>query len=196
MTDLIINITGERRIATNFDDVQAEIAGALKQYDVLITPADVPQAKADRAKLNRLVKEIDDRRKAVKADYMQPYTDLEKQIKALNKMITDCSEKIDAQIKAIEGDEKEAKRKALEAFFDDHNDTITLGFEDVFNPRWLNKTYKTEDAEAEIVAAIEKAHEDEKTVIMKLKLYITASQAETVKEFLKAQNITYEVMKK
>ena len=191
-TDLTIKMGKLPLIEANFDEVKAELAELLRPYDSIIS--DVPSAKADRAKLNRIAKALDDRRKAVKAEYLEPYTEFEKRVKELQGMITDASAKIDAQIKAIEGDEKEEKRKRLEAFFNASNDTITLEFSDIFNERWLNKTYDELNAQDDILEAIAKAKEDEKTVILGLKIYISKSQIAKLKDFLKTQNITYEVI--
>ena len=188
-TDLTIKMGKLPLIEANFDEVKAELAELLKPYDSIIS--DVPSAKADRAKLNRIAKALDDRRKAVKAEYLEPYTEFESRVKELQGMITDASAKIDAQIKAIEGDEKEAKRKRLEAFFNEHNNTITLEFADIFNERWLNKTFSEADAQDDILLLIQKAKEDEKTVIMQLKLYISKGQVPKLKKFLEDNDITY-----
>lgn len=191
-TDLTIKIGKLPLIEANFDEVKSELSKLLKPYDSIIS--DVPSAKADRAKLNRIAKALDDRRKAVKAEYLEPYTAFESRVKELQGMITDASAKIDAQIKAIEGDEKEEKRKRLEAFFNASNDTITLEFSDIFNERWLNKTYDELKAQDDILEAITQAKEDERVVILGLKIVISKSQIAKLKDFLKSQNIMYEVI--
>ncbi|MBQ3871010.1 MAG: DUF1351 domain-containing protein [Clostridia bacterium] len=191
-TDLTIKMGKLPLIEANFDEVKAELAELLRPYDSIIS--DVPSAKADRAKLNRIAKALDERKKAVKAEYLEPYSAFESRVKELQGMITDASAKIDAQIKAIEGDEKEAKRKRLEAFFDASNDTITLEFADIFNERWLNKTFDELKAQDEILEAIAQAKEDERVVILGLKIVISKSQIAKLKGFLEAQNIMYEVI--
>ncbi|MBQ1847278.1 MAG: DUF1351 domain-containing protein, partial [Clostridia bacterium] len=190
-TDLTIKMGKLPLIEANFDEVKAELAELLRPYDSIIS--DVPSAKADRAKLNRIAKALDERKKAVKAEYLEPYSAFESRVKELQGMITDASAKIDAQIKAIEGDEKEAKRKRLEAFFDASNDTITLEFADIFNERWLNKTFDELKAQDEILEAIAQAKEDERVVILGLKILISKSQIANLKGFLEAQHIMYEV---
>lgn len=188
-TDLTIRMGKPALIEANFDDVEKELTELLKPYDSIIN--DVPSAKADRAKLNRIAKAIGDRCRAVKAEYIEPYMEFERRAKKLQSMVADASAKIDAQIKAIEGDEKEAKRKRLEAFFNEHNNTITLEFADIFNERWLNKTFSEADAQDDILLLIQKAKEDEKTVIMQLKLYISKGQVPKLKKFLEDNDITY-----
>jgi len=192
-TDLTIKMGKPPLIEANFDEVKAELAELLRPYDSIIS--DVPSAKADRAKLNRIAKELDERRKAVKVEYLEPYTAFESRVKELQGMITDASAKIDAQIKAIEGDEKEAKRKRLEAFFDASNDTITLEFADIFNERWLNKTFDELKAQDEILEAIAKAKEDEKAVIATIKIYASQRDLREIKEFLDKHQITYSEVK-
>lgn len=188
-TDLTIKMGKLPLIEANFDEVKSELSKLLKPYDSIIS--DIPSAKADRAKLNRIAKALDDRRKAVKAEYLEPYTEFEKRVKELQGMITDASAKIDAQIKVIEGDEKEEKRKRLEAFFNANNNTLTLEFSDIFNERWLNKTYDELKAQDDILEAIAKAKEGEKTVTMQLKLYISKGQIPKLKKFLEDNDITY-----
>jgi len=188
-TDLTIRIGKLPTITANISEVKEAIAERLKAYDTVVT--DVAQAKADRAMLNRTAKMVDERRKAVKSEYMEPYAAFEADIKGLTGMIAEASAKIDAQIKAIEGDEKEAKRKRLEAFFEASNDTITLEFADIFNERWLNKTFDELKAQDEILEAIAKAKEDEKTVIATIRIYASQRELREIKEFLDKHQITY-----
>ena len=193
-TDLIIQVGKLPTITENIDEVKEALAEMLKPYNSIVT--DVALAKADRAKLNRFAKVIDDRRKAVKSEYMQPYTELEAKIKSITAMITDASAKIDTQIKAIEGDEKEEKRARLEDFFDAQNPPLSLDFAVIFNPRWLNKTFDEKEAEAAILAAIEKAKAEEADAkTLSLTVTLTASQFVRLTDFLKTENIIYEVKK-
>lgn len=192
MTDLTIRMGKLPNIEANFEEVKAELAEILKSYDYPIT--DVPTAKADRAKLNRISRAIDERRKAVKAEYLEPYNEFEKRIKELNGMILIASSKIDYQIKLIEDEEKEAKRTELEKYFNEHNDILTLDFEDIFDERWLNKTYNINSAKIDIEDAIEEEREAAKTKVIKFKAILNKKQAEALTKFLKDNEISYEVI--
>jgi hypothetical protein len=151
-------------IEFNFEELKAWLDESLDKYKGLVVTEDgVKDAKADRAKLNKLAKAIDDRKKAIKDACLAPYVEFEKKIKELTGEIKSVSSSIDEQIKSFEQAEKDRKREGVETFY-----SIEAGEEfeklvpisKVWNDRWLNATYKVSDIEKEIKEAVFKAKKD------------------------------------
>jgi hypothetical protein len=128
-------------ISINFDELKAELESALTKYKgILVTKETIPLAKKDRANLNKVADMINDRKKELKKEILEPYTIIENQIKELLSMISEVTSSIDSQIKEFdEQDKKEKHIKIIESW-------ETFGFnlvplERIFNEKWYNKTY-------------------------------------------------------
>lgn len=98
-----------KAIEWNYEELKAELSQKLEQYKGLVYTEDqIKEAKADRAKLNALATAIDDKRKQIKKQCLQPYEQFEAQIKDLLAVIKEPVALIDSQIKGYE--EEKSKR--------------------------------------------------------------------------------------
>lgn len=89
----------------HFEATKKSLDSELNKYrDLIVT--DTKQAKKVRAGLNKLVKNVDDRKKELKRPYVDAYKGMEQQANDLKSMIHEVKEPIDAQIKTIEMGEK------------------------------------------------------------------------------------------
>lgn len=144
-TDLQTALPSE--IGFNFEELKAELAERLEHYNGLIVTEDgIKEAKADRAKLNKLRTAIDTRRKDIKKEYMKPYTDFEGKIKELTLLIDQPIKAIDTQLESYEERRKQAK---LEKIQDAYEETLNawsstirdiIPLERILDPKWLNAT--------------------------------------------------------
>lgn len=150
-------------VSFNYQELKKEIAERTLPYKGLIVTEDaIPTAKADLAKLRKLEKAIDDRRKDVKKEYNAPYMEFEAKIKDILSDIQEAEQNIDGQVKAFDKQAEDEKLSQIQKFF-----SLAFGelakdvrFEKVYNPKWLNKGYKMPDIEEEIAAAANKLHAD------------------------------------
>lgn len=128
----------------NYSELKAELAERLEYYHGLVVTADeIKAAKEDKAKLNKLKKAIDDKRKEVKKQYMAPFDDFETKCKELVKMVDAPINEIDGQLKRFEEERKAEKRQSIELTYselvpDEIKDIIPL--DRIFDERWLNST--------------------------------------------------------
>jgi len=153
--------TGE--LVTNIADIEQFVSDRIKEYNPDLFEGDADRAKKARAELNKGKKQLADTRREVIDRLMKPYQDFEERCKALERLIDTASGKLDAIVKIKESDEKEAKRKVIEADWNSrHFDLFPL--EKVFDKKWLNKTAKITDISAEISAIIERTYKDLKTI--------------------------------
>ncbi len=137
-------------IEFNYEEVKADLQIQLKQFEGMIVSEDaIVEAKKTRAGLNNIAKMIDDRRKEVKKEFLKPYEVVEKQAKDLISIIGEVNGAIDAQLKAFEEKEKEAKKEQVIALWE-AKDYQKVGLEQIWNDKWLNKTVTLKQVEKEI----------------------------------------------
>lgn len=154
-------------VVWNYEEVKAGVERALAQYKDRVYTADmIGGAKADRAGLNKLADAIAAKRREVKAWYLEPFQAFENQCKEVEGMIADASGEIDGQVKAFEAAEKDAKRAALAAYYDQTAGELRemVPVTALFNPKWLNKSYRLESAKIEIDAAVQRIREGLDTI--------------------------------
>lgn len=150
------------QIKANFDEMKAALTEIIAPYKgMIVTADDLPQAKADRAKINKVVKSIDERRILCKKIYTEPLTEFENKCKELVAICKEGVNNLDGQIKAYEGETKRRKMQMLTEYFDANNKYPEyLSIEDVTNPKWVNATYPVETAQMEIDNAILRTQSD------------------------------------
>lgn len=154
-------------VSFNYDELKKEIAERTLPYKGLIVTEDaIPTAKADLAKLRKLEKAIDDRRKDVKKEYNAPYMEFEKKIKDILSDIQEAEQNIDSQVKGFEKQAEDEKLAQIKKFFGLAFGDLAknVPFEKVYNPKWLNKGYKMPDIESEISKAANTLRDNIETV--------------------------------
>ena len=129
----------------NLAALKAEITPKLEKYNNLVVTADsIKAAKSDKAALNKLKAAIEEQRKAIKKQYLEPYTILETQCKEVVALIDAPITAIDKQIKVFEEIEENEKYTELQEAFVNMDPPEWIKLEDVLNPKWRNKTAKTD----------------------------------------------------
>lgn len=159
---LVINNPDEghflKSIGWNKEQIKNAVVSITEQYRGLAyTEEQLQEAKADRAKLNAMKKDISDRRIQVKNALLEPYNVFEAEVKEVVALIDEPIAMIDEQIVAYEERTKEEKRQALEKFFTENRADLPelITFDKIFNPKWLNKTSSLSSCKKEIKKAIE-----------------------------------------
>ena len=137
----------------NLEALKAELIPKLEKYNNLVVTADsIKEAKADRAALNKLKTAIDDQRKEIKKQYLEPYMVLENQCKEVLALIDAPIQAIDKQIKAFDNMEENEKYTELTTAFAALEAPEWISLETVLNPKWKNKTAKTDSLISEMTA--------------------------------------------
>lgn len=164
--ELIINeVQIPESIPFNFEELKAELTEQIGQYKSLVyTEEQIALAKADLAKLRKLLKALEDARIMKKKECLKPYEDFEIKIKELTAILGGGISNIDTQVKGFEAAEKEEKRLQIEAFFIGINPYEWLSIEQIFEDKWLNKSVKMATVEAEIKEILQKIVADLNTL--------------------------------
>lgn len=97
----IINTTLPQ-IISNYDEMKSYLVENLKQYEIEVTQASLPQAKKMATELNGLAKQIDDKRKEILSSVEAPIDVFKNQIKELVGLCKNSREKILEQVKVFE----------------------------------------------------------------------------------------------
>lgn len=136
------------KVSWNFEEVKAFLAQEMEYFRNMVYDDDsIKSAKGDRAALNKLVKQIDEKKKEAKEKYLEPYQIIEEQAKELKELIQGPVAMIDEQVKAYEERRKEAVKAEIGAYFDEKYKEIGLPDDirkkaifRVWDSRWLNAT--------------------------------------------------------
>lgn len=154
-------VTPDVRVSTNVDQLVSFIGERIKDYDPAKYDGDADKARKDRTELNKGVAQV----KAVrqKIQDLNPYGGLIEKLASAEKLIQSGSDKLGDIVKARENEEKDAKRAVIQTMWD-AKDFNLFPLDKVFNPKWLNKTYKITDIEKEIDVIIGRTHGDLKSI--------------------------------
>lgn len=142
-----------KEISFNHDEIKAELELRLDKYKGLVYTEDsIKEAKTDRATLNKFKDAIETRRKEIKKQCLKPYDEFEAKIKEIVAMIDSPILAIDGQVKAFEQAKKDEKLAAIKQFYADNIGGLAdlISFDRIYNPRWMNATYKKATIQEEI----------------------------------------------
>lgn len=132
----------------NLDGLKEALAEEIEIYkNLIVTEDNIQASKRDLAALRKIRTQIDDRKKAVKKAFIEPYTQFENEVKEAFAILDEPINHIDSQIKEFEeqrkAEKKEHCREVYLAAIGDMADFIP--FERIFNEKWLNATAKDKD---------------------------------------------------
>ena len=128
-----------KEIQWNNEELKQEITATMQEYKSLaFTEDNIKDAKADRAKLNKLRTAFENERKQIKKQCMEPYTKFEKQVKEIVALIDEPIALIDSQIKEVDDQKKSQKQKDIEELFGSLGFQNFVTLDKIFDPKWLN----------------------------------------------------------
>ena len=199
----------------NYAELKQWVSDGLEAYRGRVYTEDtVTEAKRDRATLNKLAQAIEDRRREIKAVYLAPYDQFEKQAKELVGMVKDQSREIDAQIKTYDRQRREEKLEHIKTelyapMIGDLAEAIAAKDRILAERETMmlyarhleaqNATRAAQDSgsmeqhpTAEKPAeARETAHDDEPVMQLDFRAWVTRSQMLALREFLVSNGIKF-----
>ena len=125
----------------NFDEIKVALTEQMEVYKNLeVTDETLKESKKDVATLRKIRKAVEDRRKEIKNEFMDPYTGLEKQVKELTALIDEPIAIITKKSDVFEQRRIEEKRLHIREMW---NENIKIPNADIsvfYNPSWENVT--------------------------------------------------------
>ena len=152
-------------IAFNFEELKEEITNKSALYkNMVYTDETIKDAKSDRALLNKFKTALEDKRKEVKKQCLEPYNQFEKQIKELVAIIDEPVKLIGEQITEFEDREKAEKHEQITELFDKAGFQSFVTLEQIFDPKWLNKSVSLKSIEEELTNTVYRIGHDVTTI--------------------------------
>ena len=149
------------KILFNYEELKQEIQEKVQQYTNLVyTGEQIKEAKVDRSNLNKLKKALNDERIRLEREYLTPFNDFKAKINEIIKIIDGPVKLIDKQIKEVEELEKQEKRKKIEEYWNSKEKPFEIPFDNVLDPRWLNKSISMASVTGAIDVFLESTEKD------------------------------------
>lgn len=155
------------QIRFNYDDIKGMLQEKLSFYEgAVVTEEGKTAAKKEVAYLRKLKKEIDDRRKAVKREWNQPYDEFNSKVMALLAMIDEPILLIDKQVKAFDEKQRQEKRQKIMDLYEElvGDAREYLSFERTYVPSWENVSTSMKKVREELQAKIDTVNKDILTI--------------------------------
>lgn len=165
--EMIVSPIKSTPISWNWEQLKAEIAERMEPYQsVLVTADGVTAAKKDLANLRKLESTLEDQRKAIKKECEKPYKEFEARMKEITGIIHLGIDNINTQVKAFEDAEIKEKQSQIEKFYAITADELAehISLDKIWNPKWLNRTYKMAQVETDISDRLNGIRDDLETI--------------------------------
>lgn len=161
MAELKVVSNNTSTISFNYEELKAEIMEKAQEYACAVYSADnIAEAKADRAKLNKLKTALNEERLKREKEFMLPFTDFKGKVNELIKIIEEPIKAIDTQVKAFEENERLDKKGDCIEVFAGIPHPEWLDYEQIENPKWYNKTTSLATVKAEITERVSQIESD------------------------------------
>lgn len=130
----------------NYAEIKQKLSEQMEVYKGLeYTDDNIKDAKTDRATLNKLFKEIDDRRKEVKKEYNKPLEVFEIQVKDILTIIEEPVKIIDSKVKDYENRCRKQKKAQIVTYWNEKvvqlpEELREKAWNHLYDSRWENAT--------------------------------------------------------
>lgn len=149
----------------NFEELKEEITNKSALYkNMVYTDETIKDVKSDRALLNKFKTALEDKRKEVKKQCLEPYNQFEKQIKELVAIIDEPVKLIGEQITEFEDREKAEKHEQIIELFNKTGFQSFVTLEQIYDPKWLNKSVSLKSIEEELTNTVYRIGHDVTTI--------------------------------
>lgn len=153
-------------ISANFGALEAYVDGILADYDGWEPSADseedVRQCEQHRKYLNGLAKQIDEKRKAAKAEFARPLVAFEGECNRIRDKVRAVSARLSEVEDKADDARKEAKRAALEEHYAAYAGLLAdvVPYERIADPKWMNKRPELPKAQLELEERVDAVARD------------------------------------
>lgn len=155
------------RIRFNYDDIEAMLREKMEFYKgAIVTEEGKTAAKKEVAYLRKVKKEFDDRRKAVKREWNQPFDEFNAKVMALMSMIDEPILLINEQVKAFDEKQRQEKKEKIRDLYEELVGEAReyLSFERAYVPSWENVSTSMKKVREELQAKIDTVNKDILTI--------------------------------
>ena len=153
------------QILFNYEDLKQQLTEECHAYTKLVVTEDaIAPAKRDLADLRRLDKALNDERLRIQREYMKPFDNFKDRVDELRGIIKDAEANIDRQLKAFDEAQASKKKEEIQELFKSIGFQPFVRLEQIWNPKWMNKTYQMKQIEQDMKDVLYKVGEDMATI--------------------------------
>lgn len=153
------------QILFNYEDLKQQLTEECHAYTKLVVTEDaIAPAKRDLADLRRLDKALNDERLRIQREYMKPFDSFKDRVDELRGIIKNAEANIDRQLKAFDEAQASKKQEEIQELFKSIGFQPFVRLEQIWNPKWMNKTYQMKQIEQDMKDAMYKVGEDIATI--------------------------------
>ena len=144
-----------------------ELADRISKVEV--TEENIKAVKKDLAQVRKIITELNNRRKLVKAEILKDYNTFESQIKEIDGIISEAEETVREQVRVLDEAERDRKHDAIREIWDKRIGQYTISaygdfFEKWLQPSHLNKTTSMKYVEDDMIKWLEDRQRDMDTL--------------------------------
>lgn len=153
-------------ITANFAVLDAQVEQMIELYKGatydLTDASAIKQAKRNRTYLNGIVKQIDERRKAVKREYMKPLEAFEAEANAITAKVKQVANEIKVQLDEAEENRKNELFATLQEHYETYAELLVpvVPYSRIHEDSWLNKSFGEKKACGAIEAKVDTIAKD------------------------------------
>lgn len=147
MQEITVNVKQDPgKVSWNYEEIKRRLREDLQIYKTTVYTDDtIRSAKADIAYLRKLASQINDRKKDIKAVYLEPYDRFEAQVKEILALIDEPIQAINEQLADYERRRKEKVRAEILAYWqmksaDLPEEIREKAYQKIYDTRWENAT--------------------------------------------------------
>lgn len=141
-----------KEILWNNQELMYEVQKKVAEYkDLVYTDEQIPEAKKDRATLNKLVQALDAKRKEIKKMCLIPADKFAEQVNEIIAVINEPIAMIDKQLSEYDEMKKQEKQKDIEDIFSEIGFPSYVSLAGIYNQKWMNKTYSLKQIREEML---------------------------------------------
>lgn len=152
------------KISCNFEQVEQAIQSVLVEYKgAVFTEDSKTYAKKHVASLRAQKKNLQDKLRDAKKEYMQPWEEFEGQAKRLINMYDEPIDLINGQVQAFEEKRIAEKKQLIENIYSEmiaEELTEYIPLQKIYNAKWENATFKEREIRQEMFELSEKTKKD------------------------------------
>jgi Protein of unknown function (DUF1351). len=136
----------------NYQELKAELTERVSHYETVVYTDDmIKEAKADRSKLNKVKKSLNDERIRLEREFMAPFQDFKTKVNELCGIIDKAVDCVDKQVKEYEDKKKLEKEEQINELFQKiFEDQSWLRSSAIWNSKWLNASYSMKQIEDDL----------------------------------------------
>ena len=153
------------QILFNYEDLKQQLTEECHAYTKLVVTEDaIAPAKRDLADLRRLDKALNDERLRIQREYMKPFDSFKDRVDELRGIIKNAETNIDRQLKAFDEAQASKKQEEIQELFKSIGFQPFVRLDQIWNPKWMNKSYQMKQIEQDMKEVLYKVGEDVVTI--------------------------------